>query len=623
MSCNGLKKLSSYSLFSIFNHNRKALPILKWVSATTLLTLIILTGNAFNAQAQLINTNVQTLPNKSKHFQQALSLYKQKNYQQALSLFTKIDNAAGELFAGKSNFALGNFLLAKSYLSKAAQSPNSKVQDEANYTLALSDFQLHNYARELDILHRLMNQSQAYDIQSAARKFYNETLGFLTLEQRKKVFSASDIPAVQRDVVTSVFNKVDRKTAGSLLNALKLRFNNTPDSTIIQQLENKASTYNNFPDYAPNQIHVTAPAGISYSLGVALPKFEKDTQEYKVSQAIYNGIQLAVEKFNKSDSTKKVFIHYQNTLKNDSLPQDIMTELSWNDRVDMIIGPLYSEMAAKMAPMTEQYQIPLLAPLANSDSLNFDNPYVFQANPTFKVRGKQMADFAVKQLHLDTLAVITNQNSLGMQEAFAFRDEAERLGAKVRYFFSDNLEANGFDVSKYTQYFSTDSTTVDSLHIKPVQGLYLPLTGNTAPTLINLIFTDLEAHRSNVTVLGSQEWSLVNLDPESLKEFNIYYSAINIPDETLDSVKEFRANYRNRFGIAANKYAIVGYNCAKYLLETLNSVQNPALLKEALKNNHSFKGLSSHFYFDGTHINQAVEFYKMTPKGNIKVGISN
>ncbi|HKJ30494.1 MAG TPA: hypothetical protein VKA34_01650, partial [Balneolales bacterium] len=94
MSCNGLKKLSSYSLFSIFNHNRKALPILKWVSATTLLTLIILTGNAFNAQAQLINTNVQTLPNKSKHFQQALSLYKQKNYQQALSLFTKIDNAA-------------------------------------------------------------------------------------------------------------------------------------------------------------------------------------------------------------------------------------------------------------------------------------------------------------------------------------------------------------------------------------------------------------------------------------------------------------------------------------------------------------------------------------------------
>jgi ABC-type branched-subunit amino acid transport system substrate-binding protein len=319
----------------------------------------------------------------------------------------------------------------------------------------------------------------------------------------------------------------------------------------------------------------------------------------------------------------KVFIHYHNTLKSDSLTRDIMTEFAWNNHADMIIGPLYSEMAAKMAPMAEQYQIPLLAPLANSDSLNFDNPYVFQANPTYTVRGKKMADFAVNRLHLDTLGVIVDKNSFGMNEAFAFRDEAERLGAKIRYFFSADFEKQGFNVSEYTKYFTSDSTMIDSLHIKPVDAVYLPMTGSTAQTLIKLIFTDFEAYRSNITILGSQEWSVSGLEPESIKNFNIYYSGINIPDQGRTEVRDFEAQYNNRFGISATRFSIIGYNCAKYLLDTLKKVQNPALLKEALKENHNFKGISSHFFFNGTHINQAVEFYHLTPQGSVNVGIAN
>ena len=617
MSCNDTSNIIINRLYRILFSTTKH-SILNKRLFTAILTILVIVPYTLKAQ------EITPIPqNQGQDFQQALNLYKQNEYQKAAQLFSKINTDEALLFTGKSYYGSGNFLLAKSYLTKSLASQNIQIHNDAVYTLALCDFQLHNFAESLDRLYTIMNQVKAYDIQGNARQFYNQILDYLTLQQRKDVFSESNIPQVQMDVVTSVFNKVDKVTASSLLQSLKMRFTNTPDSSIVQQLENKATLFNNYATYQPDEIHLKAPDGISYSLGVALPKFEKDMPEYKVSQAIYNGIQLAVEQFNAENTNRKVFIHYHNTLKSDSLTRDIMTDFAWNDHADMIIGPLYSEMAATMAPMAEQYQIPLLAPLANSDSLNFDNPYVFQANPTYTVRGKKMADFAVNRLHLDTLGVIVDKNSFGMHEAFAFRDEAERLGAKVRYFFSANFEKQGFNVSQYTKYFTSDTTMIDSLHIKPVDAVYLPMTGSTAKTLIKLIFTDFEANKSNVTILGSQEWADSGLEPESIKNFNIFYSGINMPDQGLTEVQDFEAQYNNRFGISANRFAIIGYNCAKYLLDTLKKVQNPALLKEALKGNNTFKGISSHFVFDGTHINQAVEFYHLTPKGHVNVGVAN
>lgn len=569
---------------------------------------------------QIMGTQNQ---NESAAFQQALSLYKDESFKQAAIQFSKINSDEAMLFAGKSFFSAGYFGKARSFLRKALQTTVPSQKFDASYTLALCDFELHDFGQSLDRLYNLYNNQQSGDVGNNARIFYNEILDYLTLEQRLRAFHASTIPSVQKDIVVTVFDKVDRETAESLIKSLKTNFSNTSDSTLVQDLESNLDSLPPYQNNLPTRVQVKAPKGISYSLGVALPKFDQNSDVYPVSQGLYYGILMAVENFNKRNNDSKVFIHYVNTLKDQDKPKDIMTELAWNQHADMIIGPLYSEMAASMAPLAEQYQIPMLSPLANSDSLNIDNPYVYQANPTWAVRGKKMADFAVNRLHLDTLAVIVDKNSYGMQEAIAFRDEAEKIGAKVQYFFSDDFEANKFDVSQYDQYFSPDTTMIDSLGIKHVDAVYLPMTGATAPALINLIMTDFQAYRSNVTVLGSQEFATAGLEPDQISKFNIYYSGINVPNPDSSVVQDFNTEYQNRFGLSANKYSIIGFDCANFMLKTLERVQNPALLKEALKNSDEYVGLGSHYIFDGTHINQAVEFFKMTPNGPLKVAISN
>lgn len=554
----------------------------------------------------------------------ALNLYKQESYLPAAKLFSTIPTGEGLLFAGKSYFAAGYFMKARSFLIKALKTKvkNQNQKYDTEYTLALCDFELHNYGLSLDRLYKLIQNPQTGNVGNSAHIFYNGILGYLTLGQRLNAFHESNIPSVERDIVVSVFDKVDKGTASSLLKAIKRSFANTADSTIVQDLQAAVSTFPNFEQDRPSMIKVKAPNGISYSLGIALPKFQPNSDEYTVSQGLYDGILMAVENFNKSHNGQKVFIHYVNTLKDQDQPKDVMTELAWNQHADIVIGPLFSEMAATMAPMAEQYQIPILAPLANSDSLNIDNPYLYQANPTFAVRGKKMADFAVKQLHLDTLGVIVNSNSYGLNEAFAFRDEAEKLGAKVKYFFSEDFKTHKFDVAKYDQYFSGDTTLTDSLGSRDVDGVYMPFTGSEAPDLIQLVMTDFDANQSKVTILGSGEWASAGLQPSDISGFNIYYSGIDVPDTTRPAVKAFYSNYESRFNLNANRFSLIGYDCASFILNNLERIQNPSLLKMALKNSNEFIGLGSHYDFDGTHVNQAVEIFKLTSNGPAKVTIT-
>src|SRR5699024_10436046 len=116
----------------------------------------------------------------------------------------------------------------------------------------------------------------------------------------------------------------------------------------------------------------------------------------------YFGYIMAAEKFNRRHTDKKAFIRYQNTGTSMDSAAYALTNLAWNYNADVVLGPLFSDQARSMARMAEQYQIPLVAPLANSDTLNIDNPYVYQANPTFISHGEKMAAFAVNQLKMDT-----------------------------------------------------------------------------------------------------------------------------------------------------------------------------------------------------------------------------
>lgn len=532
------------------------------------------------------------------------NLYQNGDYERALRVFTQIDSPEANLFSAKSYFSLGEFLKSRAYLNKVIESEenNSIYTQEAKYTKALVLFQLDDFAATLELLKELKSNTRNNPYYSRAITFYDQVLSYLSIDQIKAVYRHSSDVDILADVISGALGRVDYSKAKTMLNSLKSAL---IDSNAIDlfQIESALQDSLIYASRYPFRKYSYAPSGMSYQIGVALPSFEISSDNYEIPQHLYFGIQLAVEEFNANQPDKKAFINFSRTNTDSVQSEDILNHLVWNKDVDVVIGPLFSDVAKSFSELAEVYEVPVITPLANSDSLNIANNYMFQTNPTFAVQGKKMAEYAVNSLGLDTVAVLAEMNALGEASALAFRHEAERLGAFVQHFFLEDLESNGYDISEYTAHLSKTDTLVPSPGLKAI---YAPFTGAAAPTLIRNLLTDLEASRSDYILLGSEEWADTDLENTRLPETTIHYTqSFEIRYGETD-VEEFASNFRLRFQTEPNQFAFIGYDVTNFVLSTLNRVGNPDLLKQGLLELKNYRGLSGQFGFDSEHINQKV-----------------
>jgi len=566
----------------------------------------------------ILFTNVPALTH-AQSFDEGLKLYQQGKYGQAADIFKQVKTPKAQLFAGKSYFASGKYLTAKAYLGNITSSVTSDIYLEAQYTLALADFQLGLYGNVLNRIYEMREREVQTQVVTNAIQLYKDVLHYLTLNQRRKAFQEAKYPEVKYDLVEAAFGNVSYPVAETLFNQLKKSKIDTSSAGMKKLSDMIADSMRYAVQIAYNN-QLRAPDGITYNIGAALPKYDNTQSEFEVSQGLFFGYVLAAEEFNQQHADKKAFIRNGNTAASRDSAEYVMTDFAWNYNVDAVLGPLFSGPAEQMANLAEQYQIPMLAPLANSDTLNTDNPYVYQANPTFVSHGKKMANYAVNKLQMDTLAVLAEKNSLGEASAFAFREEAEKLGARVVYFFVDDLQSKGYDLTDYTKYFTTDQAKIDSSGYHQLDAVYAPFTGQAASTLAELLLVDLKAMNSELTVLGSQEWGNLNIPENQLDKRKIYFSESFYVDRNNPKAQQFKKRFKERFDMEPNRFAMIGYDAASYILQTLDRIANPDLLKNALKNQPLYEGLASNIYFDGSHINQEVKIFKITAdRGTVPV----
>jgi ABC-type branched-subunit amino acid transport system substrate-binding protein len=554
------------------------------------------------------------LPNQgyTQSFEDGIEMYQQGKYEEALDIFSRLDSDEALLFTGKTYFGLGKYLTAKPYLESFSKEDTRDLFQEAQFTLALTDFQLGQYGDALNRLYRVKQQDKKTQIVTDGIQLYEDILEFLTINQRRSAFQQAEYPEIKYDLVASAFGDVSYPIAKTLYSQL-VKSQIDTSGAAMQELSKTIADSMSYAIKKTYSNRKKAPRGITYNIGAALPTYTNDAPEFKVTQGLYFGYVLAAEQFNQQHADGKAFIRHQNTGVDMDSAEYAMTELAWNSNADAVLGPLLSEPARQMANLAEQYQIPMLAPLANSDTLNIDNPYVYQANPTFTSHGRKMAQYAVKNLQMDTLAVLAEEGSLGEASAFAFREQAEKLGAKVAHFFVDDFEAKGYDLSDYTKYFTADEAKIDSLgDYHHLDGIYAPFTSQAAPTLAELLLVDLEAMNSNIPVLGSQKWGDFQLPETAMETQEVYFSESYYINQKSERVEQFKKQFKARFDMAPNRFAMIGYDTASYLLRTLNNISNPQLLKNALKSQPAYEGLISNINFKGTHINQEVKIFKIT-----------
>ncbi|REL38079.1 hypothetical protein DYD21_05550 [Rhodohalobacter sp. SW132] len=544
----------------------------------------------------------------AQDFDEALQLYEEGNFEEAAQIFSELNDDRAVLFTGKSYFGMQNYARANEYLKHVAEnSTEANYRQEAAYTIALSHFRMKHYAQSLDQLHDLITGDERGRIRVDSQRFYRQILRYLSAEERFQVLNQTRNTDVAGDVVRSSWDYVSHNEYNALKNAF---LNRITDSERYESLREELTREPRVESMQRN--YPTPPEGMVYNIGVILPASEERSADMMVPRNLFYGITIAAEEFNSQHSDKKIFLKFKNSHRHADSTANAFRDLVLNGHVDAVIGPLFSEPARSMAELSEKYQVPMFAPLANSDQINLGYNYTYQMNPTFEVHGKRMARHAVQTLGLDTLAVISQKDALGTASARSFRHEAERLGAFISYYIEEDFASFGYDLSDFTKVFTRDPEEISEHNYMRTDGIYAPFTGQAANTLINLLMTDLEVLRSNMVIMGSEEWENTNLSSWQRQNFEVYYTQAFGTEADTSVVNFVRQDFETRFGIEPDQFGKIGYDVGTYLFNQISEAGNPAYLGEVIRASDRYQGLELSIDMNQNRINQSLHIRPLT-----------
>lgn len=541
----------------------------------------------------------------SQSFDEGLRLYQNEQYQEAAEVFSEIQEDRGALFAGKSYLALSDFDEAAGYLERASQSTSGMVSQEAQYTLSMVYYGQGNYHLALPLLYELRESPGASGIDYYANRFYLQILGYLTGKERIDLLHQIDSAEIRYDLFRYALDLIPYEELELLGNEL---LEMTPSARERNQIQSElTSRRGSDPDRFPE-----VPDGTIYTIGVILPVFAQHDPDFEIPRNLYLGIILAADEFNSRNSNRKIQLEFKNAYERNDSTTAAMEYLILDKSADAVIGPLFSEQAATIAPIADNHEVPLIIPLANSNRLSDEFVYSYQMNPSPEAHARIMAEFATRELGYTNLGILTESGTLGAQFARTFRSHAEQGGAAITRFVDQNFAASGYDLTGISASFYGDAEEESPY----TQAIYAPFTGQSSSTMMNLLLNDMEANRNFIPILGSEDWKYGSLTRFQHQNIEIFYTEAGTRNTeiSVNEFQQFNDEYQTRFGSAPDQFSLLGFDVASYLFSALETAGNPRYLDRVLQQDSIYEGLSIRIDLDEDRVNRHLFVRPLTEK---------
>lgn len=283
------------------------------------------------------------------------------------------------------------------------------------------------------------------------------------------------------------------------------------------------------------------------------------------------------------------------------------------DEVDVVLGPLFSRTARPAGAVAEQARTLLVAPLATNESVSEGKNYVFQTNPTIRLRGQIMAQFAAEGLLTKSASIIYEKGIADSERmAEGFRAEAKEQGFRIP--FTLRLDTPR-DWSRLPEAIEEDSTITDSM-FAATEAFYLPVAGRNASGKIQDALTGLSRLNTEARVLGNSSWHNLTVKKEASR-FTATYANDFYVETKRPEVQRFIRRYRLLTGGTPGqlstpeerRLAYTGYDVAGFLLQTLTPTA--AQLRPAdLRSAPLYEGLGMKIDFADGNVNRAMFFHR-------------
>ena len=490
---------------------------------------------------QIVNAQRNTSEYKIA-YKKALQKYKNADYENAQKDFEALCNNRVEspfvpysfYFNALSSTKLQKYFEAKTTLRNLlALYPSWNQKEEINYLSSNIAFEEKNYINALNIAQTIESQPLQDDL-TAMKSFYiGQITSLKTLQDLRKKFPNEII----------LFENKKNKVA----------VNTKLDSTSLKAKKSKG--YYNFGILLPLDIE---------SLDPEKPR----KNQYAVD--IYQGMKMAKFTLLKEGITVNLFTY---DIANNP---DEMMELINNDsfnKMDLLVGPLYTETNKVATAFCETNQIPIVNPMSNNRSILDEYNLSFLAQPSAEMQAIKAVDFVKKQAFM------------GRNTAIYYTDSPNDSTMAATY--RQQMEKIGYEIVKFEKMLAFSDDISSKLPLSRVSHIFMATSDKKAG--LSMITALNKKDYTSPLVTTAEAFNSSNLSNGTFSGREVYCIDPEFVDIEKPEVDIFRKDYFSKYGIIPSYYAFHGYDLALFWGRILGRYGNN--IRKGLDSRDSYKDI--------------------------------
>lgn len=311
-----------------------------------------------------------------------------------------------------------------------------------------------------------------------------------------------------------------------------------------------------------------AVSGDTIKIGFVAP-LTGSTSSY--GQSSQNGLKLLEEQVNQAGGVNGRQVQFL-SVDSEGKPATAVTggqKLINNDQVCAIIGPVLSGSANALAPICQQYNIPMITGTGTDVKITTNGDCIFRTCFTDPFQGKVMAKFAAEDLKAKTAAILYDNGSdysKGLTEAFksAFTgkivaEESYSSGSQDFNAQLTKIAPQNPDVLFLPEYYGDVAVIAKTARSVGIKATFLGGDGFDSPELFSI---------GGDAVNGAY--------------FSNHYSS----DDKSPKVVQFIKDYKAKYGKDPDAFAALTYDAGQVLLDSIKKAGSTDgdAVKTALKN---------------------------------------
>lgn len=302
----------------------------------------------------------------------------------------------------------------------------------------------------------------------------------------------------------------------------------------------------------------------------------------------HRGVMLAFDEVNESGGVqgKKIQVVSVDDQGKPEEAATAITKLITQDKVVAVLGEVASSRSIAMAPIAQQYKVPMISPSSTNPKVTELGDYIFRVCFIDPFQGLVMARFATEKLKIKRVAILRdskNDYSVGLADVFT--ESFKKMGGTI---VEDKSYSAG-DIDFKSQLTSIGASQPEAIY---VPGYY---------TDVGLIARQAGELGIKVPLMGGDGWDSPKLREIGGNYINgSYFSNHYSSDDQSPQVQKFIADFKKKYNEIPDGLAAMGYDAAKVLVEAIKKVgiDSPDSLRQAIAQTKNFPGVTGTISID-------------------------